>query len=558
MVSSSPAEGSVPWRWGDPQVRYPERGRNRVLAYLARRLGGGPAARPGPGPRRTHAPPSRLSAHDLQVLRGLVDQGQVQDDDRSRLLASVGASYLDVIHLIEGEASECADAVVEPASVAGVEALMQWADREGIALIPRSGGTSVVGGLDPLLNGHRAAIVVSVRRLCRPGVVRPDQQLASFEAGILGPELETHLRRYGLTLGHFPQSFERSALGGWIAARSYGQASTRYQTPADRLEGFIIVTPRGTIRWARSHGPPAEPDPGSIVPGSEGTLGVLTEATLRVERLPETTRWFAALLPTWERGIEAIRRLIAERPVPAVVRVSDGEETDLTLAESGWEAGGRYDLPRRLAAAGLGLRGSGPRQACLLIVSFEGTSRETALGGQFLRSLRRELGAAWLPAAVGRTWERSRFHVPYLRDDLIERGWFVETFETFVPWASTRSVKFAAEEAVRTWANRRSVPAYVGAHLSHPASEGASLYFSVIALQKPGEEEAAWLEFKQATAEAVVVAGGTVSHHHGIGRYHRPWAGRSIAAWRIEGLRTLKARWDPNGIMNPGKTLPKG
>jgi alkyldihydroxyacetonephosphate synthase len=527
------------------------------LRYLARRLGPTPPPRTAPKPTPLHLPVSRLSDRDLEALTGLIAQGEVRHDDRSRLTASVGASYLDLVRLIKTEAPELADAIAEPASVKEVEALVQWADREGIALVPRSGGTSVVGGLDPLQDGLRAVVVVSVRLLSHPEIVRSDLRLASFESGILGPELEAHLRRYGLTLGHFPQSFERSALGGWIAARSYGQASTRYQTPADRLEGFTIVTPRGTFRWERSQRPPEEPDPGAIVPGSEGTLGVLVEATLRVEPLPGTTRWFVAIFPAWEAGVEATRRLIAERPVPAVVRLSDGDETDLTLAESGWETGGSYDLLRRLAGVGLGFRGSGPREACLLITSYEGTSSEVDRGGRFFRSLRRELGAAALPATVGRAWERSRFRVPYLRDDLIEGGWFVETFETFVPWGGLRKVNLAAREAVRAWADRRRVRAYVGAHLSHSDVDGTSLYFTVIAPQKPGEEEAAWEEFKRATAEAVVVAGGTVSHHHGIGRYHRPWAGRSLPAWRLEGLKTLKARWDPNGIMNPGKTLPE-
>lgn len=528
-----------------------------MLAYLSRRLGATPKPRGPREPRPLHLAASRLSEGDLQAVKGLLAQGEVRSDDRSRLAASVGASYLDMTRLMREEVPELADAVAEPASIKEVEAVVQWADREGVALIPRSGGTSVVGGLDPLRDGLRAAVVVSLRRLSHPGNLLPDQRLASFETGILGPELEAYLRRYALTLGHFPQSFERSALGGWIAARSYGQASTRYQTPANRLEGFTIVTPRGSFRWDRSHPPPADPDPGGIVPGSEGTLGVVVEATLHVERIPETTRWFAALFPTWKGGVEATRRLVAERPVPAVVRLSDGDETDLTLAESGWEAGGQYDLLRRLAGVALGFRGGGLREACLLIVSYEGTSGEVDHGGRFLRSLRRELGAAALPAAVGRAWERSRFRVPYLRDDLVERGWFVETFETFVPWPTLDAVTLAARGAVRAWAHLRSVPAYVGAHLSHPAADGTSVYFTVIAPQAPGEEEAAWQEFKRATAEAVVAAGGTVTHHHGIGRYHRPWAGRSLPTWWLEGLRILKSRWDPNGIMNPGKTLPE-
>lgn len=556
MVDSPDSQG-IPWRWGDPRFRYPEEGRRRVLAYLSRHLGAGPSPPEEAGLAPRNLPAPRLSGEDFELLKGLVTRGAIQSDDRSRLTASAGGSYLDLVRLRTASVPDVADAVVEPDSLEELQAVVRWADIERVALVPRSGGTSVVGGLDPLRDGHRAVIVVSDRRFSRPGVIQLEKRIATFGAGTLGPELEAQLRRSGLTLGHFPQSFERSALGGWIAARSFGQASTRYGTPTDRLEGFTIVTPHGTFHWERSHRPVESPDPGSVVPGSEGTLGVLVEATLRVEPLPEMTRWFSALYPSWSDGVEAMRRLASASPVPAVARMSDGEETDLTLAESGWEAGGGREWLRRLVAAALGYRTTGLRSSCLLIVSFEGNAAEVRLGGRNFRSERRGHRAAWLPAMVGRAWERSRFRTPYLRDDLVESGWFVETFETFVSWSTVPTVKKAAEEAVRAWAAARGVSAYVGAHLSHPTADGTALYFTVIAPQKHGEEEAAWQAFKQATAEAVVAAGGTVSHHHGVGRYHRPWVARSLPASRLEGLKVLKARWDPNGIMNPGKTLPE-
>jgi alkyldihydroxyacetonephosphate synthase len=240
------------------------------------------------------------------------------------------------------------------------------------------------------------------------------------------------------------------------------------------------------------------------------------------------------------------------------LRLSDGEETDLTLAESGWEMGGSYELFRRLAAGLFGFHSEGPRRACLMIASYEGTTANVDEGRRRFRSVRRELGGTGLPSMVGRAWERSRFRTPYLRDDLVDQGWFVETFETYVPWSALEKVDGAARDSVRAWAGQRGVRAYLGAHLSHPEAEGTSLYFTAIAPQKPGEEEASWRSFTQLTSEAVVSAGGTVSHHHGIGRVHRPWAGRSLDPSWLEGLRVLKARWDPNGIMNPGKTLPEG
>lgn len=556
-MAASPGAAPIPWRWGDPHYRYPGDGRDRIIAYLARWWGSPPAPRPiACLPLRL--PASRLSEADLRALAWMVPRGEVRHDDRSRLLESAGASYLDMIRLRNQQVPDVADGVVEPGATEEVEAVVRWADREGIALVPRSGGTSVVGGVDPLRNGHRAVLVVSDRRLSNVGPIQPERRKATFGAGVLGPELEAQLWKSQLTLGHFPQSFERSAVGGWIAARSFGQASTRYQTPADRLEGFTIVTPRGTVRWSRANQPREFPDPGAVVPGSEGTLGVLVDATLRVEPLPPSTIWLAAIFPSWAAGVQAIRRIVSSSPLPAVLRLSDGSETDLTFAESGWETGGRYELLRRAAARFLRFRSEGPRRACLMIASYEGSADDTKAGRRMFRAGRREARGAYLPATVGHSWERSRFRPPYLRDDLVERNWFVETFETYVTWSALDHVNAAARASVTAWAHQQGARAYVGAHLSHPGTDGTSLYFTVIAPQKPDQEEASWYSFKLLTAEAVVSAGGTVSHHHGIGRFHRAWASRSLPRDWLEGLKTLKARWDPNGIMNPGKTLPEG
>lgn len=547
---------ATPWRWGDPRIRYPARGRARLLAYLTRTLGGTPPrpARPSPP---SSLPDPRLSEDDLTDLARLVGPGALFRDDRSRRSASTGGSYRDVALSRAGSISDGADAVIEPASLPEVEAVVGWADSRRVALVPRGGGTSVVGGLEPRRNGLRAVVSVSLGRLRRAGPVDRPHRLATFEAGILGPELEASLRRSGWTLGHFPQSFERSSLGGWIVTRSFGQASTRYLTPVDRLEAFEIVTPRGRVAWRRSERPASAPDPGEIVPGSEGVLGILVSATLRVEPIAERTGYFAAVLPDWDAGVETTRRLAIASPAPAVLRLSDGPETDLTLAESGWEAGGRREPWRRLAARGLRFRKAPDGETCLLIGSYEGASSEVDRGRSELRSALRAARAAALPSMVGRAWERGRFLAPYLRDDLIENGWFVETFETFARWEGLSAVLRAARTAVVAWAGRQGVPAMVGTHLSHPTAEGTAAYFTVLAFQVPDRIDPAARAFKEATAEAVVRAGGTVTHHHGIGTYHRAWVRRSFPPGWLEGLRTLKARWDPNGIMNPGKTMPE-
>ena len=501
---------------------------------------------------------SRLTDTELADLSKLAGaSGVVQRDAASRRAASVGGSYADLQHLRIGELTDLVDAVVTPSSRADVESLVAWADRQRIALVPRGGGTSVVGGLDPFRGECRGVVSVSLDRLRRAGPLDAARGRARFEAGILGPDLEAFLAPQGWTLGHFPQSFERSSLGGWILTHSFGQSSTRYGTPVDRLEGFEIVTPAGTFQWERSALGATTPDPGTTVPGSEGILGILVSATVRVDRRPAFTRYFAALLPDWPAGMEVTHRLAVSEPVPAVLRLSDGPETDLSLAESGWEAGGRREWLRRIAARWLRYRAAPGEGSCLLIGSAEGSRGEVAQVLDTLRSTVQVARGAVLPGAVGRSWERGRFRAPYLRDDLVDLGWFVETFETFAPWALVAVVARAARGAVEAWATRQGVRALLGTHLSHPNRAGTALYFTTIAPQPGDRIDPMVQDFVRSTASAVVDAGGTVTHHHGIGTYHRSWVRASYPAEWLDSLRALKARWDPHGIMNPGKTLPE-
>ena len=521
------------------------------------RLGAPPSPFPIPGGRGTVGR-SRLSDTELADLsRQAGPSGVVQWDAASRRAASVGGSYADLQHLRIGELTDVVDAVVIPSSRAEVEALVGWADRERIALVPRGGGTSVVGGLDPLRGDCQGVVSVSLDRLQRAGPIDSVRGRAQFEAGIFGPDLEAFLAQQGWTLGHFPQSFERSSLGGWILTHSFGQSSTRYGTPVDRLEGFEIVTPAGTFQWERSASGTPTPDPGTTVPGSEGILGIQVSATVRVDRRPALSRYFAALLPNWEAGVDVTHRLAVSEPIPAVLRLSDAPETELSLAESGWEAGGRREWLRRITARCLRYRAAPGEGSCLLIGSAEGSRGEVAQVSDTVRSTVRAARGAVLPGAVGRSWERGRFRTPYLRDDLVDLGWFVETFETFAPWARAAVVAKAARTAVEAWAARQGVHAFLGTHLSHPNGAGTALYFTTIAPQPGDRIDPMVQDFVRSTASAVVDAGGTVTHHHGIGTYHRPWVRASYPAEWLDSLRALKARWDPHGIMNPGKTLPE-
>src|SRR4051812_11974880 len=384
-------------------------------------------------------PPSALPEAALTRLRAVLGADGVLVDGRARAEHSGGQSYADIIRRRRADASGAPDAVLLPADAAAVGRVLEICSQERVAVVPWGGGTSVVGGLESLRGDCVALVALDLRRLDRLLEVDADSHTATFQPGIRTPAAEAALAEHGFTLGHVPQSFERASLGGYVVTRSAGQASSGYGRIDDLVVGLRLATPVGELVLPAMPGSAAGPDLRRLVLGSEGTLGVVTEVTLRVRPQPTRRRYEGWMVPTWAAGLGALRELARRRDHPDITRLSDPDETRISLSLS--SSGGV--TPRLLTAY---LRRRGVADGCLVIVGFEGADDDVRHRRRVTRRVLKSAGAVSLGTRAGRSWEHGRFSGPRMRDSLLDAGVLVETLETAAKWSRLT----AAYDAVRT------------------------------------------------------------------------------------------------------------
>jgi alkyldihydroxyacetonephosphate synthase len=536
------------WGWGDPDhvPRLPD----RAAAFLRGEVGVADQLRRPVALEDVRIAEPALSGDARARLGAAVGEEHVRDDRSARVVHAAGKSYPDLVRQRQGVCDGAPDAVVSPGSPEEVRAVLDACGEAGVAVVPFGGGTSVVGGVEPMRGPFPAVIALDLGRLDELLALDERSLTATFGPGIRGPEAEALLSRRGLTLGHFPQSFEFASLGGFAATRSAGQASTGYGRFDDLVVGLRCVAPAGELALAPFPGTAAGPSLRELIVGSEGALGVITEVTVRVRPRPPERRFEGWFFHSLAEGVEAFRELEQRRAAPDVARLSDEGETRASLALAG--SGGVRDLAGRAY-----LRARGYAGGCLVIAGWEGTpediARRRAAG---VRILRRG-GGLPLGHGPGAAWERSRFETPYLRDDMLERGALVETLETATSWSNLLTLHGAVADALREALAARGTPPLVLCHVSHLYPSGASLYFTFMARQEAYHELDQWQAAKRAASDAIVRTGGTITHHHAIGRDHVPWLRAETGDLGIELLRAAKTTADPAGIMNPGKLLPR-
>ncbi|MGE5407216.1 MAG: FAD-binding oxidoreductase [Syntrophothermus sp.] len=465
-----------------------------------------------------------------------------------RLRHATGGGYADLARLREGRLEAAPDAVLVPPGAAALRHLLGACAAAGVAVVPFGGGTSVVGGIEPLRGEHPFLVSLDLGEL-RGVAVDRRSLTARLGAGLRGPEAEAALGAEGVTLGHFPQSFEYATIGGFAATRSAGQASSGYGRFDANVASISLCAPAGELETLQTPHTAAGPALRELIVGSEGVLGVIPEVTVRVRPQPAVRRYEAWIAESFEAGSEIVRELAQGPGLPDVIRVSNEEETQGSLALSGprGAAGRAFD-------AYLGVRRR--RRGALMIVGLEGeeeaVARRRALAVRALRAG----GAAYLGQGAGRAWAHGRFQGPYLRDLLMEMGAMVETLETSHTWSRLGDLRAAVQAAISGALARQGTPGLVWCHLSHAYADGASLYFTFVARARRGAEVEQWRAVKRAASEAIVACGGTITHHHGVGRDHSPYMEAEVGETGLEVLRAVKAQLDPAGIMNPGKLLP--
>ncbi|MGW1540028.1 FAD-binding oxidoreductase [Streptomyces sp. NPDC002309] len=523
--------------WGDPARATPLP--DDVTGLLRDWLGVTPhPTAPAPLEKAEIAAPGLEGPAHRALLRAVGDRKDlVRTDTETRVRHTRGKSTPDLLRIRDGDTADAPAAVVLPRSHDEVAAVLRACAEHGLPLVPFGGGTSVVGGLVP--GGRTPFVALDLRHMNRLLDLDPVSRTATLEPGLRTPEAEALLSEHGFTLGHFPQSYEWATIGGYAATRSSGQASAGYGRFDEMVLGLTLATPEGTLDTGRAPRSAAGPDLRQLLLGSEGAFGVITSVTVRVRPVPEVRRHEGWRFASFDAGAAALRRLAQDGPRPTVLRLSDETETLIGLAQ-----------PDAIGSAAAE-QGAG----CLAVVGFEGTEDDTARRRADAAAVLADCGGTFAGAEPGERWAHGRYSAPYLRDSLLEAGAFAETLETAAYWSRLPGLYDAVREALTRTLTEGGTPPLVMCHISHVYENGASLYFTVVSAQG-ADPVAHWTRAKHAANDAILDAGGTITHHHGVGTDHRDWYVREAGELGVAALRAVKRRLDPKGLLNPGVLLP--
>jgi alkyldihydroxyacetonephosphate synthase len=487
---------------------------------------------------RIHQPP-QVAELDLAASRLTPPESIatfLSADPYDRAAHAYGRSFRDLVRAFRRDYSRAPDLVAFPRDERDVTAVLEWCSAESAAVIPFGGGSSVAGGVEADVgNGYRGTVSIDLRRLA--GVLEVDRasRAARIAAGTLGPELEAQLKPHDLTLRHFPQSFEWSTLGGWIATRSGGHFATLHTHIDEFVEAVRVVTPRGLLQTRRLPASGAGPSPERLACGSEGTLGVITEAWMRLQPRPLHRAGASVYFAEFDAAVEASRELAQSGLYPSNCRLLDHDEALLS--------------------------GSGDGSRAILVVGFESADHplepwlERALEITSAHGGERHTGDGDDPAAV---WRAAFLRGPHLRDAFAQLGLVHETFETAVTWDRFAAFHTGVLDATRRAMQEACGGGALSCRFAYVYPDGPAPYYSVYAPGRPGEELEQWDAIKAAASEAILALGGTITHHHSVGRDHAPWYRREAPGLFIAALGAAKAELDPAGIMNPGVLLAPG
>ena len=517
-----------PSRWGDPAAAAPLPDATRELVELALGVHDTPAL------DQVSVPPSQVATDALAELVELLGPGNVLTDDDVRRVRTRGKSTPDLLRARSGDLTDAPDVVVRPATHDEVAAVIAVAVRRHLAVVPFGGGTSVVGGLVARREGYAGVVSLDLIRMKAIRAVDPASMTVVLEPGLRGPEAEALLAEHGMTLGHYPQSFEFASIGGFAATRSSGQSSAGYGRFDAMVVGLTVATPQGTLELGTAPANAAGPDLRQLVLGSEGAFGVITAVKVRVRRLPVEKVYEAWQFASFSDGSDAMRELAQTGQLPTVLRLSDEMETALNLAS-------QDDV------GGSGVTG------CLMIVGHEGADPEQVAAMRAASSaVLTRSGGTNLGERRGADWVEGRFHAPYLRDSLLDVGVLVETLETATFWSNRQALYDGVRAALTRELGEKTI---LLCHISHVYETGCSLYFTVAAPE--GDDPIAhWLVAKAAASDAMIAAGATITHHHAVGRDHKAWLAQEIGPVGVSILRAVKAELDPTGVLNPGVLIP--
>ncbi len=544
------------WGWGDPKISFPMSEKPTLWPWIRGMLGITEERLSPPIARADFIlPPVQLNQKFVAALSELLLSNQLTSDDEERLHHCYGKSYPNLYMARKGYVQQAPDLIVFPEGHDDVVKIIECANAHDVCVIPFGGGTNIVGGVDPKDDKERMIVCLDMRRMNRVLKVDKYSRTAVIEAGALGPKMEADLQAQGWSLGHYPDSYEYSTLGGWLATRSAGMQSDEYGKIEDMAVAIKMVTPAGTIVSREVPASSAGPDLNRLMLGSEGVLGVITEATMRVHRSPAVKDYRGFLFKTFEEGVAAIQECLERKFIPSMVRLQDAGETELAFNMKAPKKGLENLIQKPIKAY---LKSSGYTAPCIMVVGFEGTEEAVANTRYEALNIMKKNGGFPLGKSVGKTWSKDKFNVPYLRDYVMDYSVMCDVSETSATWTNVLPLYNATIKAIKDrFAAEDGGNGYVGCHISHTYQTGACLYFTYAAKQIQGKELEQYYRYKKMVTDVFMATGGTLSHHHAIGYEHMPWMEEEVSATGLTALRALKATLDPKGILNPGKLIPE-
>ncbi len=545
------------WGWGEPDIAFTHEDKPALRGFIERVLGvdiAQPTTRP-PRFEELDVPAPRLPDPLRAALEAAVGAEHVSTDAHDRVVHARGKALRDLVLTRRGDLGRVPDVVVRPGSEEAVAGVLRAVLDADAVVIPFGGGTNISGSLEAPADEGRPVVSVDMGRLNRVLEIDERSRIARVQAGILGPDLEAQLNARGWTAGHFPDSFTHSTLGGWIATRSSGMQSDKYGDIADLTRAVRVVTPAGVLATRPVPSTSTGPSVREMVLGSEGRLGIITEAWIHVHPVPERRIILGYLLPDWPRALEAMRVIAESEATPSVTRVSDARETRFSFATR--RSPTLLDRAKSSALqALLKRRGIDPERMCLAFVGYEGSPAHVDRQRRAVGRIVSRYGGLCVGASPGQLYDQKKFDTPYIRDFLLDRGVPADVSETSAPWSGLQPLYDAVIAAAEGAFARLGVRGYIMCHLSHSYHAGACLYFT-FAHRPSGDRDALeeYDEIKRAVQQAFVDHGGTLSHHHAVGTEHAAWLEQDLSPAGAALLRGLFQAVDPGRNLNPGKIV---
>ena len=497
-------------------------------------------------------PASTIDAPFLAELASIVGADNAIVDDELRLVHTYGKSIRDLLRIRASELPRMPDVVLYPADEAEVASVVSAAMKANAVIIPFGGGSNISGSLEPHPGEARVVISLDLGRLNKVVSIDEGSGIARIQAGAQGPFIEEQLNSRGWTMGHFPDSFTHSTLGGWVATRSSGMQSDKYGDIADIARGLRMVRPAGIVDIRPVPSASTGPSVREMILGSEGRLGVITEVTVQVHRTPEVREINGYLFPNWEAGIAAMHEISESDARPTVTRVSDARESGFSFATGKAKTG--FD-PQKVLMAFLKARGWDLEGINLSFIGFEGSKSHVEYEKKIVARIVKKHGGLGVGKGPGVLYDQKKFDTPYLRDFLLDRGAAADVSETAAPWSRLNEIHDAVYAAANEAYEQIGTPGWIMSHLSHSYHSGACLYFT-FAFVHGGETAIAEYDVvKRAIQQAFVDHGGTISHHHGVGREHAPWLEQDISKEGVALMSGLFASADPKKNFNPDKVI---